>query len=515
MSTTTVGDLLDRAEALASSLRATGPETTTGQWRSFDSTTYRLLHELVGPERTGIRTEILNHATVTQVINGYPSPMATPGSEKTYNALQAASHLGVSHWKIVADIRRQRLPATFDGSRYSIKATDLSPVPQVQPADPTSTHPLDRVSCTLGVLADLVVAERSRATTIPGFDPLRDDAEVTPVMARVLAMTLVAARHTLVHIPLPEADRPLQVAQYAARALDALGDVNRPSSLSQVASFAPPERPRGPNEELEVALRSWATHARSELARTVPSTAVLRDVANQAGHLYAVCTALVMDSFTAGNLSGRDAELVHRELRAAAQVMHRLQEQWKTVTTATRPNHEYVTATTALHTRLTTIQSENLSPGNHTASARRINVNQALTDLRYAATDLVELTHTAALLPEPLIRAGLLFAPARILTSTLERLHDRNQGRFVAIQLAEGTELIDTAQQGSSAARHAQATLEISQRPAATTELPTQALAARASNQDLEPATSLSGGGLSHSWARSMRRRRACRVGRR
>ncbi|HEY5181240.1 MAG TPA: hypothetical protein VIJ07_15950, partial [Dermatophilaceae bacterium] len=66
---------------------------------------------------------------------------------------------------------------------------------------------------------------------------------------------------------------------------------------------------------------------RSELARTVPSTAVLRDVANQAGHMYAVSTALVMDSFTAGNLSGPDAELVHRDLREAAQVMHRLQEQ--------------------------------------------------------------------------------------------------------------------------------------------------------------------------------------------
>ena len=72
-------------------------------------------------------------------------------------------------------------------------------------------------------------------------------------------------------------------------------------------------------------------------------------------------------------------------------------------------------------------------------------------------------------------------------------MHDRNQGRYVAIQLDEGTELIDTAQQGSSAARHAQTTLEISLRPAATTELPTQALAARASIQELEPATSLSG----------------------
>jgi len=312
-------------------------------------------------------------------------------------------------------------------------------------------------------------------------------------MARVLAMTLVAARHTLVNIPLPEADRPLQVAQYAARALDALGDVNRPSGLTRVASFAPPSRPHGPNEELEAALRSWASHARSELARTVPSTAVLRDVANQARHLYAVSTALVMDSFTAGNLPGPDADLVHRDLREAAQVMHRLQEQWKTVTTATRPNHEYVTATTALHTRLTSIQQENLSRGNHTPSAGRINVDQALTDLRYAATDLSELTYTAAQLPEPLLRAGLIFAPARILPATVERMRDRNLGRYVAMQLEEGTELIDTAEQGSSAARRAQATLEISLRPVATTELPSQTLAAGPSSQDLEAATSRSG----------------------
>src|ERR1035437_8895285 len=484
---------MDRAETLARFLRIDPAQITTEQWRSFDSTTYRLVAELHGPERTGTPAQVHYRASVTSIVNGYPSPLVTPGSETTYNARQAARHLGVKDWAILRDIRQSRLPATYDGSRYSIKATDLAPGPDVQPADPASTHTLDRLSCTLGALADLVVAERSRPTTIPGFDPLRDDAQVTPVMARVLAMTLVAARHTLVNIPLPEADRPLLIARYAARALDALSDVNRPSSLTRVASFAPPTSPRGPNEELEVALRGWATHARSELARTVPSTAVLRDIANQARLLYAVSTALVMDSFTAGNLSGRDAELVHLDLNEAAQVMHRLQEQWKRVTTATRPNHEYVTATTALHTRLTTLQRENLSPGNHTDPARRINVEQALADLRYAATDLVELTHTAALLPEPLIRSGLLFAPARILPATVERMHDRNQGRYVAIQLDEGTELIDTAQQGSSAARHAQTTLEISLRPAATTELPTQALAARPSSQDLEPATSLSG----------------------
>lgn len=200
-----------------------------------------------------------------------------------------------------------------------------------------------------------------------------------------------------------------------------------------------------------------------------------------------------MDSFTAGNLSRPDAELVHVDLRAAAQVMHRLQQQWKTVTTATRPSHEYATATTALHTRLTTIEQESLSPGNHTDPARRINVDQALADLRYTATDLSELTHSAAQLPEPLIRSGLLFAPARTLPSTLERMHDRNQGRYVAIRLDEGTQLIDTAQLGSSAARHAQATLEISLQPAGIAESSIPTLPIGALRPVFETAAGLGG----------------------
>jgi hypothetical protein len=92
----------------------------------------------------------------------------------------------------------------------------------------------------------------------------------------------------------------------------------------------------------------------------------------------------------------------------------------------------------------------------------------------------------------PLIRSGMLFAPARILPSTMERLHDRNHGRYVAIQLTEGSELIDTARQGSLAARHAQATLELSWRSAATTET-AQTLIGGSSCQELEPATGLGG----------------------
>jgi excisionase family DNA binding protein len=363
VSTTTIGDLLDRAEILARSLRDTDTQTSTSQWCSFDATAYRLLHELVGPERVGVCAQILAHAGMSRILDGYPSPLAAPNPQTSYNAKQAANHLGVSSSTVIADIRESRLPATFDGRRYSIKATDLHTDSDVQPADPASTNPLDQLTCTLGLLADMVVAERSRTTPTPGFDPLRDDAQVAPVVARVFAMTIVAARHALAHIPLQDADRPLAIAQYAEHSLDALGDVDRPSALNRVASFAPPSSPRTPNEELEAALRAWAHHARTELARTIPSTEVLRDIANQGRHLYAASARLAPASSTAGHLSEDAARAVHEELRQPAQIMHRLQQQWETVTTATKPSHDYVTATSTLHASLTAIERESLRPG--------------------------------------------------------------------------------------------------------------------------------------------------------
>jgi hypothetical protein len=496
VSTTTVGDLLDRAEILARSLRVTDAQISTTQWCSFDATAYRLLHELVGPERVGARAQILAHASVSRILNGYPRPLAAPNPQTTYNAKQAASHLGVSPWTVIADIRESRLPATFDGRRYSIKATDLPTAADVQRADPASINPLDQLTCTLGLLADMVVTERSRTAPTPGFDPLRDDAQVAPVVARVFAITVVAARHALAHIPLQDAGRPLTIAQYAEHSLDALGDVGLPNGLSQVASFAPPTSPRTPNEELEAALRTWAGHARSELAKTIPSTEVLRDIASQARQLYAASARLAAASFTAGHLSEAAARAVHEELRQPAQIMHRLQQQWETVTTATKPSHEYVTATTTLHTSLTTIERESLLPGDQVEPARRIDTDQAMTDLRYAATDLVELTHTAAQLPEPLIRSGLLFAPARILPSTMERIHDRNHGRYVPIALIEGAALIDAAHEATSAARLVRATLEISVQPASATELSTQPLVGGLPFQKFEPSTDLDGPGL-------------------
>jgi hypothetical protein len=104
---------------------------------------------------------------------------------------------------------------------------------------------------------------------------------------------MAAAHHGVAHIPLQDANRPLAIIRYAEQSLDALGNIDRSSALTQVASFAPLSSPRGPNKQLEAALRAWASHGRVDLARTVPSTEVLRNIASQARYLYAVSACLV------------------------------------------------------------------------------------------------------------------------------------------------------------------------------------------------------------------------------
>jgi hypothetical protein len=157
---------------------------------------------------------------------------------------------------------------------------------------------------------------------------------------------------------------------------------------------------------------------------------------------------------------------------------------------------EYVTATTTLHASLTAIERESLLPGDQVDPSGRIDMYQGMADLRYAATDLVEMTYTAAQLPEPLIRSGLLFDPARILPSTMERIHDRNHGRYVPILLEEGVALIDAAQKGSSSARQVRATLEVSSRHAAAREPSIHSLASAFSSREVERSTDVDGPGL-------------------
>ena len=306
MTTTTLGDLLARADDLCRELRDSPDPVPLNAWESFDATAYLLMRELVGPARTGNRALALSHAALCRVIDAYPAPLrgASTGS---VGAREVAHLLGRPRSAVIANIRKGQIPSTWDGRQYLVDVTNLPSRQDVRPADPLSPEPLPRLSCTLGVAADLMADDRGQVThdIDAGFESF--DSATAPVLAHVLGIIHVAASHAVRVGPLSDVDRPLAVARYSATALDMLGDVRRGSPMLAAASFAPPSNPVSLNERLESGLRQWVTAARAELNRTVPSTDVIRNVMNQGIHLYAVSARLLEAAECAGEPVGETA----------------------------------------------------------------------------------------------------------------------------------------------------------------------------------------------------------------
>jgi hypothetical protein len=290
-----------------------------------------------------------------------------------------------------------------------------------------------------------------------------------------MAITILAGRHALASLPPDQTERPAAVIGYAEHALAGLGRFGRASKLLNLPSFHPPVSPTSANERLESALRTWATAARDELAQTVPSTEVLRNISNQAVHVYATCDH-ILDLTAAGHADdGRASEAIataRAALREAAADLQRAEPLWATVTTATRPSEAYVTAASTLFDTLNdALATGGPVPGTAQAAANGLNLKVALTDLRYAISDVADLLHDSAEVADILARSGVLFAPARVLPGHLERLRATLLGRWAALRPEEGTQLRHEAHAAANAARTAYAAMS-----RAGTELPTSAM---------------------------------------
>ena len=448
MTTTTLGDLLARADDLCRELRDSPDPVPLNTWESFDATAYLLMRELVGPARTNNRAFALSHASLCRVIDAYPAPLrsATTG---TVGAREVAHLLGRPRSAVIASIRKGQTPATWDGRRYLVDVTDLPIRRDVRPADPTNPEPLARLSCTLGVAADLVVQNPGqRARDADGVESV--DAATAPVLAHVLGIVHVAASHAVRVGPLSDVDRPLAVARYSAAALDSMGDVRRGSPMLATASFAPSPSPVSLNERLESALRSWVAAARVELNRTVPSTDVVRNVMNQGTHLYAVSARLMEAAECTGELAAGATQVPREQLHTAMKKLGDAERLWGSLTTAMPPSHEYVTAARELHVALTDATHNGPHPRDINEITRDLDIGQALADIRYAACDVADLVRDVQHLPDPLLRSGLLFAPASRLKPSVERLHDHAAGRYVPVLPDELPELAITARSAAT-----------------------------------------------------------------
>jgi len=126
-----------------------------------------------------------------------------------------------------------------------------------------------------------------------GRATLTDDSQIAAAMRHVLSLTAVAARHTLRRVAIAEADRPLLVAQYAQRAVDALEARSGYPQLWTVTSTNPPLTARNLNDRLEIGLRAWSAAAARHLQYPVPSTDLVRNIANQGVHIAAVTHAVL------------------------------------------------------------------------------------------------------------------------------------------------------------------------------------------------------------------------------
>jgi len=250
--------------------------------------------------------------------------------------------------------------------------------------------------------------------------------------------------------PLSDVDRPLAVARYSAAALDSMGDVRRGSPMLATASFAPSPSSVSLNERLESALRSWVAAARVELTRTVPSTDVVRNVMNQGTHLYAVSARLMEAAECTGELAAGATQVPREQLHTAMKKLGDAERLWGSLTTAMPPSHEYVTAARELHVALTDATHNGPHPRDINEITRDLDIGQALADIRYAACDVADLARDVQHLPDPLLRSGLLFAPASRLKPSVERLHDHAAGRYVPVLPDELPELAITARSAAT-----------------------------------------------------------------
>ena len=465
MSTTTVADLLEAARLEEARYRDSRTPTSREAWEGFDTTTYRLLHTIAGSVRWDGRTGTHSLAMLSQVLDRYPRPLLPAFPDADLSARETAKLLGVSVSTVHSRIRAGEIPARREPGGYAVSVTAIPTRTDTRPADPLDPHPLARLSCRLGALGDLLALARSGRTGTVSSEGLHREEHQVALTSTVLAIVSSAARTAVTASHLDDVDRPLAVARYATVAIDTLGPTTAtPGPIARLASVSPVTSPRTLNDRLEAGVAAWLTAARAELDRTIPSTACLANVASQTVHLCAAAEALALAPEGVG--ARGSAEWHHRSVRAAARDAMTADHHWRTVTTAARPSHAYVDAARDLTEVLAAVVRSATAPGLAEPDTALAHVGRGLEGAH-------ELLNLSAALADPLLRSRQLFAPARALQPSVERVHARAAGRYVPMSMDEGRPLLEATTQASTRLQRALPTiLQRPEGPVMKTEAP-------------------------------------------
>lgn len=130
-----------------------------------------------------------------------------------------------------------------------------------------------------------------------------------------------------------------------------------------------------------------------------------------------------------------DTSEVLRELRDGGASLRAAEMTLTGLTSLTTPTHDFVTASRELFATLQHVRE--MAPDN----APALDTPAALTSLAHGCALEAELVTAARGVPASLLHCHLLFAPARTLKPTVERLEARGKGRFIPVELTDAPDL--------------------------------------------------------------------------
>ncbi len=446
MSTTTAAMLLLSADRLARELyRSTEPVSLT-QWETFDNTVFRCLYTLVGPGRRLSGHDSAAGSAAVRALQEYPTPLR-PAPGEVYSPREAARLTGSTAYRVTLDAVADRIHAKRIDRALQIPAEELDHRPDLTPAVSTDPHPLLRLSVAIGAMTDVVASHRAARGAA-----LTDDSHIAAAMRHVLSLTAVAARHTLSRVAIAEAERPLLIAQYTQRAVDALEARSGYPQLWTMTSTNPPLTARNLNDRLEIGLRAWSATAAQHLQHPVPSTDLIRNIANQGTNILAVTDAVIAArQFGGGGVPYGSPS--GRALREVATSLREVETAWAPFTTAMPPSHDYVTASRAAFSALNDIASVVRTADRSHIPVGELDRDRALLDLAVGTQDLVSLLSVIERLPHRMLDSGLLFVRARTIAPRADTLEARSRGQLVVARPQDAPNLVSSISVAAALAR--------------------------------------------------------------
>ncbi len=343
-------------------------------------------------------------------------------AQRTAHAITAATGARDPRWyavdRLIVELSRP-LKSGLAGSDAAVPA-----------GDPL----LQRAGVLLGAAGDVLAGARRDSVA----DPMLADVNIRAAQARVAAL-LAAVAHSLVRaLGWYDGSPPLsrdsahqlgaslmQVEKLACQVFQSVPTLQSRADDVAVVSVQPGAL------SLEDAVEVWARQAHDSVRTAHPSA---RDLQGLAADLSRVAThsRVIVRAAAAKQVSDPDrAAAADHALADAAAGWLDIARTWNGLHTAQPPTPAKIAASHALGHALAAVTRDGTDWAQPAEVAERVDLARALAAVRRSQDVGHDVADTLASLPGRLAESGMLFAPARLLTPTLERLRARLRGDLI------------------------------------------------------------------------------------